>query len=176
MKAAHPFSCTPVQLHTHKTTHSFSCTPVAQVQHCSCQDVTRLCVLTVNPNWQKFFCRKREEEKSFSFSIKRNLYRFSYSIQYLSSVVKSNITGVYISTLTYVQPSNVHTILVPGPLRRWLPSVTLGHKHNQTSSCAWGSGLVNERWLYSCSNSYHTLHLTGPCLWLTIKCHVRVIR
>ena len=100
MKAAHPFSYTPVQLHTHKAAHSFSCTPVAKVLHCSCQNVTRLTALTVNPNWQKFFFRKREKAKAFSFSIKRNLYRFSCSIQYLSSVVKSNITGVYISTLS----------------------------------------------------------------------------
>jgi hypothetical protein len=100
MKAAHPFSYTPVQLHTHKAAHSFSCTPVAKVLHCSCQNVTRLTALIVNPNWQKFFFRKREKAKAFSFSIKRNLYRFSCSIQYLSSVVKSNITGVYISTLS----------------------------------------------------------------------------
>ena len=100
MKAAHPSSYTPVQLHTHKAAHSFSCTPVAKVLHCSCQNVTRLTALNVNPNWQKFFFRKREKAKAFSFSIKRNLYRFSCSIQYLSSVVKSNITGVYISTLS----------------------------------------------------------------------------
>jgi hypothetical protein len=89
MKAAHPFNYTPVQLHTHKAAHSFRCTPVAKVQHCSCQNVTRLTALTVNPNGQKLFFRKREKAKAFSFSIKRNLYRFSCSIQYLSSVVKS---------------------------------------------------------------------------------------
>ncbi len=99
MKDAHPFIYTPVQMHTHKAAHSFSCTPVVKVLHCCCQNITRLTVLTVNPNWQIFFFWKREKAKSFSFSIKRNLYRFSCSIQYLSSVVKSNITGVYISTL-----------------------------------------------------------------------------
>ncbi len=100
MKTAHPFNYTPVQLHTHKAAYSFSCTPVAKVLHCSCQNVTRLTVLIVNPNLQKIFFWKREKEKAISFSIKRNLYRFSCSIQYLSSVVKSNITGVYISTLS----------------------------------------------------------------------------
>jgi hypothetical protein len=65
-------------------------TPVPKVQRCSCQNVTRLTVLTVNPNWQKFFFRKREKAKAFSFFIKRNLYRFSCTIQYLSSVVKAN--------------------------------------------------------------------------------------
>ncbi len=99
IKDPQPFLCTPVQLYTHKAAHSFSCTPVAKVLHCSCQNITRLTALSVNPNWQKFFFRKREKAKAFSFSIKRNLYRFSFSIQYLSSVVKSNITGVYISTL-----------------------------------------------------------------------------
>jgi hypothetical protein len=100
MKTGHPFRYTAVQLHTHKATHSFSCTPVVKVLHCSCQNVTRLTASIVNPNWQKFFFRKREKTKAFSFSIKRNLYRFSCSIQYLSLVVKSNITGVYISTLS----------------------------------------------------------------------------
>jgi hypothetical protein len=92
LKVAHPFRYTPVQLHTNKTTHSFSCTPVAKVLHCSCQNVTRLTVLTVNPNWQKFFFRKRENTKAFSFCIKRNLYRFSCSIQIsiLSCKVKHN--------------------------------------------------------------------------------------
>jgi hypothetical protein len=65
MKAAHPFSYIPVQLHTLKAAHSFSCTPVAKVLHCSCQNVTRLTALTVNPNWQKFFFRKREKAKAF---------------------------------------------------------------------------------------------------------------
>jgi len=55
MKAAHPFSHTPVQLHTHKAAHSFSCTPVAKVLHCSCQNVTRLTALTaLNPNGSGF--------------------------------------------------------------------------------------------------------------------------
>jgi hypothetical protein len=85
MKAAHPFSCTPVQL------------------------------------------RKREKAKAFSLSRKRKLYRFSCSIQYLSSVVKSNITGVYIFEYTQLVMLTHYS-----PLRVWLPSVTLGHKHNQT--------------------------------------------
>ncbi len=91
MKTAHPFSCTPVQLHTHKDTHSFICTPVVKVHHCSCQNVTRLTVLVVNPTDQKFFFRKREKGKAFSCSIKRNLYWFSCSIQYLSSVVVQHV-------------------------------------------------------------------------------------
>jgi hypothetical protein len=45
--------------------------------------------------------RKREKAKAFFFFYKKNLDRFSCSIQYLSSVVKSNITGVYISTLSH---------------------------------------------------------------------------
>ncbi len=69
MKAVHPFNCTPVQLHTHNAAHSFSFTPVVKVLHCSCQNVTRLTVLTVNPNWPNFFLRKREKAKAFSFSI-----------------------------------------------------------------------------------------------------------
>jgi hypothetical protein len=67
MKAAHPFSYTPVQLHTHKATHSFSCTPVVKVLHCSCQNVTRFTALTVNPNWQKFFLGKEKKQKHFLF-------------------------------------------------------------------------------------------------------------
>ncbi len=90
MKAAHPFSYTPVQLHTHKAVQSFSCTPVAKVLHCSCQNVTRLTAL-----WQK-----REKAKAFSFSIQRNLCMLTHY----------------------------------SPLRGWLPSVTLGHKHNQTET------------------------------------------
>ncbi len=35
IKDVHPFSCTPVQLQTHKAGHSFSCTPVAKVQQSS---------------------------------------------------------------------------------------------------------------------------------------------
>ncbi len=67
MKDTHPFDRTPVQLHTHKFAHSFGCTPVPEVQHCSCQNITRLTALTVNPNWQKFIFRKREKAKAFFF-------------------------------------------------------------------------------------------------------------
>ena len=100
MKAAHPFRCTPVQLHTHKDAHSFSCTPVAKVHMLLSEHHQIDCIrLSIGISRSSFF-GKREKAKAFSFSIKRSLYRFSCSIQYLSSVVKSNITGVYISTLS----------------------------------------------------------------------------
>ncbi len=126
MKAAHPFSCTPVQLHTHKDTHSFNCTAVAKVQDWSGQNVTRLTALTVNPNWQKFFFRKREKAKSISFFYKKKSLQilFLYPISILSRKVKHN--G---SIHKYAQ---LVMLTHYSPLRGWLPSVTLGHKHNQT--------------------------------------------
>jgi hypothetical protein len=115
MKVAHPFRYTPVQLHTHKVAHSFSCTPVAKVLHCSCQNVTRLTSLTVNPNWQKFFFRKRENAKAFSFCIKR--FSCSIQISILSSKVKHN-GSIHKYTQLVIQTHY-------SPLRGWLPSVRL---------------------------------------------------
>ncbi len=76
------------------------------------------------PELERFFFRKREKAKVFSFSIKRNLYS-SCSCNYSSIVTESLIPGVYIITLIQYWSH------ITRPLRGWLPSIMFDLKQDR---------------------------------------------
>jgi hypothetical protein len=128
MKGVHPFICTPVQLHTHKPALSFSCTPVPIFPNTSCQNFTDWLHWRQSEISRNSFLRKGQKAKAFSFSIKKKSLPILllYPISILSRKVKHN--G---SIHKYTQ---LVMLTHYSPLRGWLPSVTLGHNHNQTTT------------------------------------------
>jgi len=115
-----PFRYTPVQVHTHKTVHPFSCTPVTFLESSYTLVSSTYFLIEL-----LFLVEKKKDLESLFLFL---LILFLYPISIPSSKVTHN--G---SIHKYTQ---VVILTHYSPLRGGLPSVTFGHKQNQTISTA----------------------------------------
>jgi hypothetical protein len=114
--SAHPSGCTLVQLHTRHHSSTYLLSELHKIECIDCQSELA----------EILFYEKRKNKSIFFFCKKKSLpILLLYPIYILSSKVKHNGSMHKYTQLVMLTHYS--------PLRGWLPSVTLGHNHNQTT-------------------------------------------